>query len=146
MSVVPVMKCWPLDIPAALSPPELFEAAAELAELTISRNTDIQTDDWCWDVATRTGNMFLAFVGETFDIGRYIAKLDQPDENLLLQLLRWQNKVTFCRFEVNDENNLFLGYRRPFEDLDISEAGMALWEMAGAVDAWLEPLEDYFRK
>ena len=130
----------------SLSPPELFEAAAELAELTISKNTDIQTDDWCWYVATGSGNMFLAFIGETFGIVRYIAELDRPDENLLLQLLRWQNKVTFCRFDIDDDNNLLLRYSRPFKDLDISEASMALWEMAWAVDAWLDPLEDYFRK
>lgn len=41
-----------------------------------------------------------------------------------------------------------VGMRRYVEypDLDISEAGMALWEMARAVDAWLKPLEEHFRK
>ena len=131
----------------SLSPLELFEAAAELVELTILKNESTQINNWCWDVVTNSGNMFFAVItGENFGIWRHIAKLDKSDENILLQILRWQNKVTFCRFEINDENELFLGYRRPFQDLDISEAGMALWEMAGAVDAWLEPLEGYFQQ
>ena len=133
----------------SLSPPELFKAAAELAELTISRNEAIETDAWCWDVVTKSGNRFLVFIGRTFGIFRHIAELDQfhrQDENLLFQLLRWQNKTTFCRFEINDDNNLSLGYWRSFEDLDVSEACMILLDMAGAVDAWLNSLEEYFRK
>lgn len=131
-----------------LSPPELFKAAAELAELTFQENKSIQIDDWCWDVATNSGNKFLAVIGKTFYIVRHIAELDpahQSDENLFFQLLRWQNKIALCRFEIDGDNDLFLRYARPFEDLDISEAGMALWEMARAVDAWLKPLDDHFR-
>ena len=134
----------------SFSPPELFKAAAELAELTISRNEDIKIDGWCWDVVTNAGNRFLAVIGETtFLISRHIAELDpihRQDENLLFQLLRWQNKIHLCRFEIDDDNDLLLRYGRSFEDLDVSEAGIALLEMADAVDAWLDPLEDYFRK
>ena len=132
-----------------LSPPELFKAAAELAELTISRNEAIQTDDWCWDVITESGNRFIAVIGKYFFVSRYIAELDlrhRQDENLLFQLLRWQNKTLFCRFKIDDDNDLTLGYVRSFEDLDVSEACMILLDMAKAMDAWWDPLKDYFRK
>lgn len=133
----------------SLSPPELFEAAVELAELTISRIEAAKTDDWCWEVVTNSGNRFLAGIGKAFVVSLHIAELNtghQRDENLLFQLLRWQHKTIFCRFEIDDDNDLFLRYARSFEDLDVSEACMVLLDMARAVDAWLDPLEEYFRK
>ena len=132
----------------SLSPPELFKAAAELAELTISRNEAIK-DAWGWEVVTNSGKRFTAIIGEVFFISRHIAELGpghRQDENLLFQLLRWQNRTIFCRFKIDDDNDLFLGYSRSFEDLDVSEACMILLDMAKAMDAWLDPLEDYFRK
>ena len=135
------------DLEQSLSPPELFEAAAELAELAIQRNEDVAVDGWAWNVSTLSGNGFLAIVGEHFLIVRHIADLTpahQKDENLLFQLLRWQNEMAWCRFRIDEENDLFLGYVRPFEDLDVSEACNALLEMSGAVDSHLPPLEEYF--
>ena len=133
----------------SLSPPELFEAAAELAELTFSRREDTEGDTWRWVVSTESGNRFYASIGDVFFVSRHIAELDQShrqDENLLFQLLRWQRKTFFCRFEIDDDNDLFLSFYRSFVDLDVSEACMILRDMAKAVDAWLDPLEDYFRK
>ena len=134
------------ELELALSPPELFEAAAELAELTIQRNEDVVADGWWWTVSTLSGNAFLASVGEHFHITRHIADLTtthRKDENLLLQLLRWQNEMAWCRFRIDEDNELFLGYIRPFEDLDVSEACNALLEMSRAVDSYLPSLEEY---
>ena len=131
----------------SLSPPELFEAAAELAELTIRRYEDAVGHDWRWTVSTRSGNGFHASVGEHFHITRHVANLapaNRSDEKLLLQLLRWQNEMALCRFRIDGDNDLFLGYVRPFEDLDVSEACNALLEMSRAVDSYLPPLEEYF--
>ena len=131
----------------SLSPPELFEAAAELAELTISRRED--TEDDAWDVSTESGNRFYASIGEMFFVCRHIAELDpvqRRDENLLFQLLRWQHKSLFTRFTIDDDNDLFLSFGRSFEDLDVSEACKILRHMARAMDAWMDPLDDYFRK
>ena len=134
------------ELELSLSPPELFEAAAELAELTVQRNEDIAVDGWWWTVSTLSGNAFLASVGEHFHITRHIADLTpthRKDENLLFQLLRWQNEMAWCRFRIDEDNELFLGYIRPFEDLDVSEACNALPEMSRAVDSYLPPLEEY---
>ena len=134
------------ELELSLSPPELFEAAAELAELTVQRNEDIAVDGWWWTVSTLSGNAFLASVGEHFHITRHIADLTpnhRKDENLLFQLLRWQNEMAWCRFRIDEDNELFLGYIRPFEDLDVSEACNALLEMSRAVDSCLPPLEEY---
>ena len=134
------------ELELSLSPPELFEAAAELAELTVQRNEDIAVDGWWWTVSTPSGNAFLASVGEHFHITRHIADLTpthRKDENLLLQLLRWQNEMAWCRFRIDEDDELFLGYIRPFEDLDVSEACNALLEMSKAVDSYLPPLEGY---
>ena len=131
----------------SLSPPELFEAAAELAELEIRRYEDAAGHDWRWTVPTRSGNGFHASVGEHFHITRHVANLapaNRSDEKLLLQLLRWQNEMALCRFRIDGNNDLFLGYVRPFEDLDVSEACNALLEMSRAVDSYLPPLEEYF--
>ena len=134
----------------SLSPPELFEAAAELAELTISRNEDIKDDNWRWEVLTESGNRFSAAIGEKFFmLTRHIAELNsihRQDANLLFQLLRWQAKIHLCRFNIDEDNDLFLSYARSFEDLDVSEAGLALLVMADAVDSYLGPLERYFRE
>ena len=134
------------ELEQSLSPPELFEAAAELAELTIQRNEDIAADGWWWTVSTHSGNGFVASVGEHFLITRHITDLTrahQQDETLLFQLLRWQDETAWCRFRIDEDNGLFLGYVRPFEDLDVSEACNALLEMSRAVDSFLPPLQDY---
>ena len=132
----------------SLSPPELFEAAAELAELRIQRYEDAAGHDWRWTVSTRSGNEFYASVGEHSLITRRpvanLAPANRSDEKLLLQLLRWQNEMVLCRFRIDGNNDLFLGYARPFEDLDVSEACNALLEMSRAVDSYLPPLEEYF--
>ena len=52
--------------------------------------------------------------------------------------------MALCRFRIDGNNDLFLGYVRPFEDLDVSEACNALLEMSRAVDSYLPPLEEYF--
>lgn len=58
-------------------------------------------------------------------------------------LLRWQNEMLLCRFRIDEDNSLFLGYARPFEDLDVSEACSALVAMSKAVDSYLPPLKEY---
>ena len=135
------------ELEQSLRPPELFEAAAELAELPTQRNEDVAADGWWWNVLTVSGNGFLASVGEHFHVIRHIADLTpthRKDENLLFQLLRWQNEMAWCRFRIDEDDELFLGYIRPFEDLDVSEACNALLEMSRAVDSYLPPLEEYF--
>lgn len=135
------------DLKQSLSPSELFEAAAELAELTVERDEDSAIDGWVWKVSTLSGYVFHAIVGEYFHLVRHIADLTpahQTDENLLFRLLRWQNEITWCRFKINDDNEVFLSYFRPFEDLDVSEACNALLDMSKAVDSYLPSLEKYF--
>lgn len=135
------------DLEQSLSPPELFEAAAELADLTVQRDEDDTVDGWRWNVMTSSGNRFSAVIGDHFHVVRYISDLTpahQKDENLLIQLLRWQCETKWCRFEIDEDNELFLSYFRPFEDLDVSEACNALLEMSRAVDSYLPPLEEYF--
>lgn len=135
------------EMEQALSPPELFEAAAELAELKIERRVDTKDGDSTWIVSTPSGNGYHAIIGRGFHITRPIAKLTpdhQKDENLLFRLLRWQNKMLWCRFMINDNNELYLRYARPFEDLDVSEACNALVEMTKAVESYVPPLEKYF--
>ena len=41
------------------SPPQLFEAAAELAELPIQRNEEVEADGWWWNVLTEVCNALL---------------------------------------------------------------------------------------
>lgn len=134
------------ELEQSLSPPELFEAAAELAELMFQHYEDAALDGWWWTVSTSSENGFLASVGEHFLVTRHIADLTpthRNDSNLLYQLLRWQNEMAWCRFRIDADNALFLGYLRPFEDLDVSEACNALLEMSKAVDSYLPSLEEY---
>ena len=56
---------------------------------------------------------------------------------------RWQNEMAWCRFRIDEDNELFPGYIRTFEDLDVSEACNALLEMSKAVDSYVPPLEEY---
>lgn len=129
------------------SPPELFEAAAELAELTIQPDEEAPVDRWDWTVSTPSGNEFVACISERFfHITRYIAELastHRKDEKFLFQLLRWQDAMHWCRFKIDEDNELFLGYARPFEDLDVSEACNALLEMSKALDSYLSPLQEF---
>ena len=130
----------------SLSPQELFEAAAELAELTVRRNEDIAVDKLWWNVTTALGNGFVATVGDILFITCHIADLTpahREDESLLFQLLRWQNEMLLCRFRIDEDSSLFLGYARSFEDLDVSEACSALLAMSSAVDSYLHPLREY---
>ena len=129
------------ELEQSLSPPELFEAAAELAELTIQPDEEAPADRWQWTVSTLSGNEFLASIGERFFLlTLYMADLTSTspeDENFLFQLLRWQNEMRWCRFRIDDDHELFLGYGRPFEDLDVSEVCSALLEMSKTVDSYL---------
>ena len=135
------------ELEQSLSPPELFEAAAELAELTIQPYEEAPADRWGWTVSTPSGNQFFAIIDERFFyISRYIAELTSThrrDENFLFQLLRWQNAMYWCKFEIDEDNELFLRYTRPFEDLDVSEACNALLDMSKAMDAYLPPLQEF---
>lgn len=141
------------ELDQSLTPPELFEAAAELAELKIQPDSrkDVTVDGWSWTVSTLSGNEFLAIVGKRlFLVTRYIADLNTStlwrDENFLFQLLRWQNEMYWCRFMIDEDNELLLRYIRPFEDLDVSEACNALLEISRAVDSYLPPLQEYLKK
>ena len=134
------------DLAQSLSPSELFEAAAELAELPVQRNEDIAVDQLWWNVTTSSGNGFHATADEILFITCHIADLtpaQQKDEELLFQLLRWQNEMLLCRFRIDEDSSLFVGYARPFEDLDVSEACSALLAMSSAVDSYLPALKDY---
>ena len=137
------------ELEQSLSPPELFEAAAELAELTIQPDEEAPADRWWWAVSTLSGNEFRASIGERFFlVTRYITDLTSTvwirggDEKLFSQLLRWQNEMFWCRFRIDEDDELFLGYARPFEDLDVSEACNVLLEMSKAVDSYLPPLQE----
>ncbi len=128
-------------------PPELLHAAAELAELAIEKNPEL---DNIWTITTLAGDYFFAVISNNWFISRhYIAELDhthQQDAQLFFQLLRWQNDMYIVQFEIDDDKNLKLDFTRSFEDLDVSEACFALIEMAKAVDLYAVRVKDYLHR
>lgn len=128
-----------------LSSEEVFEAAAKTMGFHYEpRQYGTQHG---WEIITAEGNTFGAVVNDKiFHLLRYIGTLgDQhlKDARLLAQILRWQENLMAIRFTLDDENNLSISFSRSSEDLDISEAQTALFQMAEAVDSHIGPLRDY---
>lgn len=132
----------------SLSPRQVLESAAELAEIDLEERQQDDRRDW-WIAWTASGSYFYVSIDENiFYLSRFIADLDYTylqDSQLLLQLLRWQydRQAGMIRFEIDDENSLSLKYSREFENLDVSEAALSLLRMSEAIDLYVAPLEDY---
>ena len=131
-----------------LSPEELFAEAAELAELAVSVNEEIELNGRWWNVLSNAGNEFFACIDDQrFLLIRPVADLDpdhRQDPRLLYELLRLQNEMG-CTFTIDNEDNLRLRYVRPCDDLDVSDVTLALLEMSRVVDSYLAPVEKYFK-
>ncbi len=131
------------------SPEEIFAEAAELAELTVSVNEEIQLNGRWWNVASDAGNEFFACIDdERFLLIRPVADLNRDrrqDPRLLYELLQLQNEMG-CSFTIDDEDNLRLRYIRPRDDLTVSQVTLALLEMSRVVDSYLAAIvEKYFK-
>ena len=132
----------------SLSPRQVLEAAAELAEIDLEERQQDGQENW-WRAWSVSGKYFYVSINENiFYLSRFIADLDYihlQDSQLLLQLLRWQYDIQtrMIRFEVDDENSLSLRYSREFADLDVSEAALSLLRMSEAIDLYVELLENY---
>lgn len=100
-----------------------------------------------WSVVTEGGQQFSAFIDEKhFSLLRNVDDLDEfdvKDSKVLFQLLRWQNDMQMIRFQISDDNTLWLEYGRSFEDLDVSEVCKALLAMSEAVESYVPSLEKY---
>lgn len=127
-----------------LSPRQVLEAAAELAEIKIEKMQNVG-ELLSWQALTPSGDSFnVGINNQTFLVHRYIGDFEYlPDSQLLYQILRWQDDMTgLIHFRISDSNDLTLGGIREFENLDVSEAAMALLRMAEAVDYYASDLED----
>ena len=130
----------------SLSPRQIVEAAAELAEVKIEEN-QYEGDSLYWNVITTSGDSFGVFINERFfTMCRHITDLEYiPDSQVLFQLLRWQDDISgLVKFRINDENELWLGGDREVKNLDVSEAAFALIRMSEAVDYFASNLEKIF--
>lgn len=127
-----------------LSPRQILETAAELAEIMIEDMTTVG-ELLSWRVLTPSGSSFTVGINDRiFLLHRYIGCFEYlPDSQLLFQLLRWQEDMSgLIRFCINDSDELSLIGTREFENLDVPEAAMALLRMSEAVDKYAIDLED----
>jgi hypothetical protein len=124
-----------------LSPHEILDAAIRSTGLACTPDQVGQVR--AWELTTGSGASFHATVVEgILLLTRFFATLEPrhlSDPLLLQQLLRLQNELSMVWFVIDEEDCLSLRFRRPTEDLDMSEAQTALLVMAHAVDM-LEPL------
>lgn len=115
------------------TPHELVQAAASVAELDVSRRDDTRNGRY-W-VTTRSGRRYGVLADESrFLLTRYMGVYRRNNPGLLLRLLRLQGDFDYVRFTVRQENEVYLWCSRGFEDLDLSEAALALTEMEQAID------------
>ena len=104
----------------------------------------------CLNVTTSGGLRFVVYIGgNLFVVGGCIApKLTDSqvrDPMLLLQLLRWQNELCGPSFDIT-ENNLYLGFRRSVQGLDVNEAREAVLRVAEAMDLLSRPIRQHLRR
>lgn len=132
------------QIEQTLSPRQVIEAAAELAEMNIEESRSAG-DSLHWSVTTNSGDFFSAFIDEqTFTLSRFIGVISYDhDSDLLFQILRWQDEMSgLIRFCVDENNELYLWGTREFENLDVSEVALSLVRMSEAVDHYATDLEE----
>lgn len=128
----------------ALSPRQVMEAAAELAEMKIEESRSAG-DSLHWSVKTNSGDFFSVFIDErTFTLSRFIGIVSYGhDSELLFQILRWQDDLSgLIRFCIDDNNELYLWGNREFENLDVSEVALSLVRMSEAVDLYATDIEE----
>lgn len=121
-----------------LLPTELIHAAAELTGMTL-----LSRDGHLW-VTTPSGYRFGIVINDSlFFLYYYVGTYRGADSWLPLQMLRWQDQLTYIRFIVGTDDVVSLRYSRSFKDLDVSEAAQSLLEMSDAVDAYAPSMERY---
>ena len=123
----------------SLSPRQVLESAAELAELVVDEHRDREGDPW-WLAVTPEANTFMVIVTkETFSLVRHMVDVDHlpASHECFKTLLQWNYGVSgLIRFSIDDQDGLYLGGRREFENLDVSEAALSLVRMSQAVDSY----------
>lgn len=147
----------------ALSPRQIVESAAELAEIEIDRQD--KEDPYTWMARSKSGNYFLVYVDESlFRLVHYIADwehLPNPQErrwrtrrrqspadaahrlDILYHLLRWQDDMFgLIKFVIDESDRLLLLGVRESANLDVSEAAWSLSLMAEAVDRYSGTLSE----
>ena len=122
-----------------LSPRQVLESAAELAELVVEEHRDRTLGPW-WLAVTPEGNTFIVHITEEdFSLFRHMVDVDHlPDSHGCFKtLLQWNDRISgMIRFSIDEQEGLCLGGRREFENLDVSEAALALLRMSQAVDSY----------
>ena len=146
------------QIEEALSPAQIIEAAAELAEIEVVRE-DRSEKGFGWAARTALGNSFSVYIDEeTFQLIHYVETWEYfPDEmneydrgfahGVLLRMLLWHNEMYgMIRFVMSEDYRLFLEAFRESQNLDVSEAAVSLLHMAEAVDRYADTLRERLRR
>lgn len=131
------------QIEETLSPRQIIESAAELAEIEVVRNDN--KEGFSWRALTTLGNSFSVYIDEKFyHLTNYIATMEYlPKPQVLYQMLRWQNDMYgLVKFTIDKDHRLFLEGFRESENLDVSEAAQSLLRMAEAVDLYEDTLSE----
>ena len=136
------------QIDESLSPRQIVESAAELAEIELV--SDSREDEaFEWTARTESGTRFSVFIDEdTFMVVRYVATWEYiPDPQVLYQMFCWQNDMFgLIKFAVGKDHGLFLKGLRECENLDVSEATRTLLDMAEAVERYTDILSEVFEE
>ena len=122
-----------------LTPAELIQAAAPLAGVHIESDVKagrVDRDGSYWATSASGREFGVTIDDHVFLLERHIGNYQSHNPALPLQLLRWQGEFDYVRFKVTAGNGVSFWCSRNFEDLDVSEAALALGEMAKATEAY----------
>ena len=123
----------------SLTPDELIHAAAPLAGVQMEIDVKARSagrDGWYWATSASGREFRVTIDDHAFLLERHIGNYRSHNPALPLQLLRWQGEFDYVRFKVTSGNGVSFWCSRNFEDLDVSEAALALGEMVKAIDAY----------
>lgn len=131
------------QIDESLSPRQIIESAAELAEIEVV--SEEKKDGFGWTARTESGNIFSVYIDENmFLLTNFIAAMEYlPNPQVLYQMLRWQYDLFgLIKFQISESGDLFLGGVRESSNLDVSEAAQSLLRMEEAVDRYADTLSE----
>lgn len=118
------------------TPSEIVKAAASLADCVLGESQNNE-----WYATTRSGRAYLVSASESFfSVTHHLGTYKSPA--LPLQWLRWQARFQYIRFWMEDQR-VYLGCWREFQDLDVSEAARTMTEIASALDNHADTLRQY---
>jgi hypothetical protein len=133
----------------SLTPWDIAHAAASASGLTFAPGK-MPGGEPCLDVRSPGGIPFAVYIGgNLFVVGGCIAPAlsdaQVRDPVLLLHLIRWQNELCGPAFDIT-QNNLYLGFRRSVQGLDVNEAREAILRVAEALDLLTRPIREHLRR